>query len=101
MKRGAGGAVRGTRVLGEGQVVRDGRVLASSDWKAAMARGLAIHILVHGPPERDAIGAVCWPALTTTKMRNGLYATLHRMHGAVGAEAAVVENGVSSEKRGL
>jgi DNA-binding SARP family transcriptional activator len=82
------------RSLGEGQVVRDGRALTSSDWRAAMAKELFFYILLHGPLERDAIGAVFWPELSTKKMRNSFHTTLHRMRGAVGAQAVVVEDGV-------
>jgi LuxR family maltose regulon positive regulatory protein len=82
------------RGFGEGQVVRDGRVLTSADWRAAMAKELFFYILLHGPLERDAIGAVFWPELSTRKMRNSFHTTLHRMRGAVGSQAVVVEEGV-------
>jgi ATP/maltotriose-dependent transcriptional regulator MalT/DNA-binding SARP family transcriptional activator len=79
--------------LGEGQVVRDGHVLSSSDWQAAMAKELFFYILLHGPLERDAIGAVFWPDLTTKKMMNSFHTTLHRARRAVGSEVVIVEDG--------
>lgn len=81
------------RAFGEGQVIRDGHVLTSSDWQAAMAKELFFYILLHGPLERDAIGAVFWPELSTKKMRNSFHTTLHRVRGAVGSQAVVVEEG--------
>jgi LuxR family maltose regulon positive regulatory protein len=82
------------RALGEGQVIRDGQVLSSSDWRAAMAKELFFYILLNGPLERDAIGAVFWPEHTSRKMRNSFHTTLHRVRGAVGAQAVVVEDGL-------
>jgi len=79
--------------LGEGQVVRDGYALSSSDWQAAMAKELFFYILLHGPLERDAIGAVFWPDLATKKMMNSFHTTLHRARRAVGSEVLIVEDG--------
>ena len=79
--------------LGEGRVVRDGRPVSSSEWQAAMAKELFFYILMHGPVERDAVGLVFWPELSTKKMRNSFHTTLHRMRRAVGADGVVVEEG--------
>jgi DNA-binding SARP family transcriptional activator/Tfp pilus assembly protein PilF len=79
--------------LGEGQVVRNGHALSSSDWQAAMAKELFFYILLHGPLERDAIGAVFWPDLATKKMMNSFHTTLYRARRAVGGEAVIVEDG--------
>ncbi|MBE9508684.1 MAG: tetratricopeptide repeat protein, partial [Chloroflexi bacterium] len=79
--------------LGEAQVVRDGRAVSSPEWQAAMVKELFFYILLHGPLERDAIGAMFWPELSTKKMRNSFHTTLHRMRGAVGAETVVMEEG--------
>ena len=79
--------------LGEGQVVRNGHALSSSDWRAAMAKELFFYILLHGPLERDAIGAVFWPDLATKKMMNSFHTTLYRARRAVGSEAVIVEDG--------
>jgi LuxR family maltose regulon positive regulatory protein len=82
------------RAFGEGQVIRDGHVLSSSDWQAAMAKELFFYILLHGPLERDAIGVVFWPDSSAKKMRNSFHTTLHRMRRAVGAQAVIVEEGL-------
>jgi len=79
--------------FGEGRVVRDGNTVPSSEWQAAMAKELFFYILLHGPLERDAIGAVFWPELPTKKMRNSFHTTLHRMRHAVGADAVVADEG--------
>jgi len=79
--------------LGKGQVVRDGRPASHSEWQAAMAKEMFFYILMHGPVERDAIGLVFWPDLSTKKMRNSFHTTLHRMRRAVGAGGVVVEGG--------
>jgi DNA-binding SARP family transcriptional activator len=79
--------------LGEAQVVHDGRAVSSSEWQAAMVKELFFYILLHGPLERDAIGAMFWPELSTKKMRNSFHTTLHRMRRAVGAETVVMEEG--------
>ncbi len=79
--------------FGEGQVIRDGQMLSSSDWQAAMAKELFFYILLHGPLERDVIGAVFWPELPAKKMRNSFHTTLHRMRRAVGTQVVVAEEG--------
>jgi len=79
--------------LGEGRVVRDGRPVSPSEWQAAMAKEMFFYVLMHGPAERDAIGLVFWPDLSTKKMRNSFHTTLHRMRRAVGADGVVVEGG--------
>ena len=79
--------------LGEAQVVRGGRAVSSSEWQAAMVKELFFYVLLHGPLERDAIGAMFWPELSTKKMRNSFHTTLHRMRRAVGAETVVMEEG--------
>lgn len=79
--------------FGEGRVVRDGDAVPSSEWQAAMAKELFFYVLLHGPLERDAIGAVFWPELPTKKMRNSFHTTLHRIRRAVGADAVVADDG--------
>jgi len=77
--------------LGEGRVVRDGQPVHPSEWQAAMAKELFFYILLHGPLERDAIGLIFWPDLSTKKMRNNFHTTLHRMRRAIGADVVVLE----------
>ena len=79
--------------LGEGRVVRDGQAVSSSEWQAAMAKELFFYILLHGPQERDAIGAVFWPELSTKKMADSFHTTLYRIRRALGAEAVVMDEG--------
>jgi ATP/maltotriose-dependent transcriptional regulator MalT/DNA-binding SARP family transcriptional activator len=79
--------------LGEGRVVRDGRPVSSSEWRAAMAKELFFYILLHGPVERDAIGLVFWPDLPAEKVTNNFHSTLYRVRKAVGGDAVVVEGG--------
>jgi LuxR family maltose regulon positive regulatory protein len=79
--------------LGEGRVVCDGRPVPPSEWQGAMAKELFFYILLHGPLERDAIGLVFWPDLSTRRMRDSFHTTLYRMRRAVGAGGVVVEDG--------
>lgn len=79
--------------LGEGQVTRDGHTVASSEWQAAMAKELFFYILLHGPLERDAIGVVFWPDLSTKKMADSFHTTLYRIRRAIGADVVVMEDG--------
>ena len=79
--------------LGEGRVVRDGQPVASSDWQAAMAKELFFYVLLHGPLERDAIGAVFWPELPAKGVTGSFHNALYRARGALGADAIVVEEG--------
>lgn len=79
--------------LGGGRVVKDGREITASDWQAAMARELFLYIALHGPVERDAIGLVFWPDLSTKKMVDNFHSTLYRVRRAVGAETIVLREG--------
>lgn len=79
--------------LGEGQVICDERVLSSSDWQAAMAKELFFYILLNAPLERDVIGTVFWPELSSKKMINSFHTTLHRIRRAVGSQVVVAEGG--------
>jgi ATP/maltotriose-dependent transcriptional regulator MalT/DNA-binding SARP family transcriptional activator len=79
--------------FGEGRVVRDGRPVSSSEWRAAMAKELFFYILLHGPVERDAVGLVFWPDLPAEKVTNNFHSTLYRVRQAVGGDAVVVEGG--------
>lgn len=79
--------------LGEGRVVRDGHLVSPSEWQAAMVKEVFFYILLYGPLERDAIGLVFWPDLSTKKMIDSFHTTLYRLRRAVGANAVVVEGG--------
>ena len=79
--------------LGGGRVVRDGKEISSSDWRAAMAKELFFYILLNGPVERDAIGLVFWPDLPAKKMIDNFHSTLYRIRRAVGEGVVVVEEG--------
>jgi DNA-binding SARP family transcriptional activator len=79
--------------LGEGRVVRDGRLLTTSDWQAAMSKEMFFYILMNGPLERDAIGLEFWPDSSRKKMSNSFHSTLYRVRRAVGQNVIVVEDG--------
>jgi ATP/maltotriose-dependent transcriptional regulator MalT/DNA-binding SARP family transcriptional activator len=79
--------------LGEGRVVRDGEPIASSTWHGVMTKELFFYILLHGPLERDAIGLVFWPDLSSKKMTDSFHTTLYRVRRAVGSDVIVVEDG--------
>jgi LuxR family maltose regulon positive regulatory protein len=79
--------------LGEGRVARDGHMITSSKWQAAMAKELFFYILLHGPLERDAIGAVFWPDLSTKQVTDSFHTTLYRIRRALGADVVVMDEG--------
>lgn len=79
--------------LGEGQVVREGHTISSSEWKVTMAKEMFFYILLHGPLDRDAIGLVFWPDLPSKKITDRFHTTLYRMRGAVGSDAVIIEEG--------
>jgi LuxR family maltose regulon positive regulatory protein len=79
--------------LGEGRVVSDGQPVASSDWQAAMAKEVFFYVLLHGPLERDVIGAVFWPELPAKSVTSSFHNALYRVRGALGAEAIIVDGG--------
>jgi two-component SAPR family response regulator len=79
--------------LGEEQVACDGHIVSSSAWRTAIVKELFFYILLHGPLERDAIGVVFWPDVSTKKMADSFHTTLYRMRRAVGADTVVMEGG--------
>ncbi|HHS97377.1 MAG TPA: tetratricopeptide repeat protein [Chloroflexi bacterium] len=79
--------------LGGGRVVRNGKEVSSSDWRAAMAKELFFYIVLNGPVGRDAIGLVFWPDLSPKKMIDNFHSTLYRIRRAVGEGVIVVEEG--------
>jgi ATP/maltotriose-dependent transcriptional regulator MalT/two-component SAPR family response regulator len=79
--------------FGGGRVVRDGRLIPSSAWQAAMAKELFFYVLLHGPVERDVVGAIFWPDLPAEKMSNNFHSTLYRVRKALSRDAVVVTNG--------
>ena len=79
--------------LGEGRVVRDGHLLSTSDWRAAMSKELFFYILMNGPLERDAIGLEFWPDASRKKMSDSFHSTLYRVRRAIGQNVVVVDDG--------
>jgi two-component SAPR family response regulator len=79
--------------LGESLVVRDGDPVSSSTWHGVMTKELFFYILLHGPLERDAIGLVFWPDLSSKKMTDSFHTTLYRVRRAVGSDVIVVQDG--------
>ena len=79
--------------LGEGRVVRDGHLLTTADWQAAMSKEVFFYILMNGPLERDVIGLEFWPDSTRRKMSNSFHSALYRLRRAVGQNVIVVEDG--------
>jgi len=79
--------------LGEGLVIRDGHTVSSAEWRAAMVKELFFYILLHGPLERDAIGVIFWPDVSTKKMVDSFHTTLYRIRRALGADAVVMDEG--------
>jgi ATP/maltotriose-dependent transcriptional regulator MalT/DNA-binding SARP family transcriptional activator len=79
--------------LGEGRVVRDGHLLSTRDWQAAMSKELFFFILMNGPLERNAIGLEFWPDASRKKMSDSFHSTLYRLRRAIGQGVVVVEDG--------
>lgn len=80
--------------FGGGRVVRDGYPVSGSDWQWATVREMFFYILLYGPLDRGAIGAVFWPNLAARKVKNNFHNAMTRMRKAVGANAVVMEDGL-------
>ncbi len=79
--------------LGEGRVVRDGHLLSTSEWRAAMSKELFFYILMNGPLERDVIGLEFWPDSSRKKMSDSFHSTLYRIRRALGQDVIVADDG--------
>jgi LuxR family maltose regulon positive regulatory protein len=82
--------------LGQVRVVRDGEIIAASDWQAVSARELFLFLLFNGSCTKDKVGLEFWPNLDTDKVRNNFHTSLHRAREALGENIIVQEEGIYS-----
>lgn len=77
--------------LGREEVLRDGTLIASSEWRAAAAREMFLYLLFFGPKSRGEISLVFWPDSSAEQVRANFHTTLHRARQALGPNVIVYE----------
>jgi predicted ATPase/DNA-binding SARP family transcriptional activator len=78
------------RMLGQGQVLLDDRVLEMVDWKYAVARDLLFYLIAIGERTREQIVSDFWPDVDPARARNRLNVTVHFLRKALGARRWIV-----------
>lgn len=77
--------------LGREEVLRDGALIASSEWRAAAAREIFLYLLFSGPKSRSEISLVFWPDSSAEQVRANFHTTLHRARQALGPNVIVYD----------
>jgi DNA-binding SARP family transcriptional activator len=88
----AGGGLVVT-ALGGGCVAREGYPGLAAGGRALLLKDLFFYLLLHGPVERDAAGAVFWPDLPAGAVKNNFHNAIFRLREAVGPDVVVEEGG--------
>ncbi len=78
------------RMLGDGQVLLDDKLLEMGDWKYAVARDLLFYLVTTGERTREQIAADFWPDVDAARARNRLNVTIHFLRKALGARRWIV-----------
>ena len=82
------------RLLGSGQVRRDGREIARADWGSQRPREMFFYLIDSAPLSRDKVLATFWPDMPQARAVANMHQTLYRLRRALGEEAVVLdENG--------
>lgn len=81
------------KLLGQSQVLRDGREIARSEWSSQRPREL-FFLLVDGVPlSRDEVLTTFWSDMPQARAVANMHQTLYRMRRAVGGEVVVLDDG--------
>ena len=81
--------------LGLGQVMKDGKMLTTSDWNTATTRELFFFFLLHPDGLRkEQVMAEMWPEVPTAKANSLFHSSLYRLRRAVHPECIIYENGL-------
>ncbi len=79
--------------LGMESIERDGKLVASSEWRATSARELFLYLLFIGPQSREDLSLVFWPESATKQVRSNFHTTLYRARRALGENVIVFQDG--------
>lgn len=81
------------RALGTGQVTCNDHAVSATEWGgSAIARELFFYLCERSPQQKEEIGAVFWPDLTSAKMTNAFHAAKYRVRRALGVEFVLYED---------
>lgn len=79
--------------LGMEAIERDGKMVASSEWRATAARELFLYLLFIGPQTRGELSLVFWPDSATKQVRSNFHTTLYRARRALGENVIIFVDG--------
>lgn len=75
--------------LGMESIERDGKLVASSEWRATSARELFLYLLFIGQQTREDLSLAFWPDSGTKQVRSNFHTTLYRARRALGENVIV------------
>ena len=80
--------------LGQENMLRDGKPVPSSEWRAIAARELFLYLLFVGPQSREQISLEFWPDSSTKRVRSNFHTTLYRARQALGENVITFKDDV-------
>jgi LuxR family maltose regulon positive regulatory protein len=75
--------------LGMESIERDGKLVATSEWRATSARELFLYLLFIGQQTREDLSLAFWPDSGTKQVRSNFHTTLYRARRALGENVIV------------
>jgi DNA-binding SARP family transcriptional activator len=75
-------------------MLRDGKPVPSSEWRAIAARELFLYLLFVGPQSREQISLEFWPDSSTKRVRSNFHTTLYRARQALGENVITFKDDV-------
>ncbi len=78
--------------LGQESIERDGKPVASSEWRATSAREMFLYLYFVGPQTREDFSLAFWPDSPAKAVRSNFHTTLYRARQALGENVVVFQN---------
>ncbi|MEO8608795.1 MAG: tetratricopeptide repeat protein [Chloroflexota bacterium] len=78
--------------LGQERIERDGKLVATAAWKAAIPRHLFFYLILNGAKSLEQIGLVFWPDSSLEEIRSVFHNVIYRARAAVGTNVILFEN---------
>ena len=73
-------------------IERDGKVVASSEWRATSAREMFLYLLFVGQQTREDLSLAFWPDSASKQVRSNFHTTLYRARRALGENVILFQD---------
>jgi two-component SAPR family response regulator len=78
--------------FGAARVVRNGKVLAISDWQTRETRDLFFYFISHPPQTKEEIANVFWPDISPARLKMRFKTSIYRLRQALGQDVILFED---------